>query len=228
MPLEDFRPMYCQLGCSSKADGSAQLTQGQTTVITGTFGPVEIQRNREKSDRLDVEVKLLPRVGQSGVDSRFIECIIKETVESSVRLAVHPRAGLNLSLHILEQDEGVISTSINASCLALADSGISMNFLFTAITVAVLKETPESEWKIVIDPCAKTIRKANESSILVFVFESRNQDIIATHIQAGKCGEAKFQESLGLARKASSSMFEFYRDIIKKKFSKEFESTNEN
>ena len=117
MPLEDFRPIYCQLGCSTKSDGSAQLTQGKTTVITGAFGPIEIKRNREKPDCLDVEVNLLPRTGQSGVDNRFTETVIKGTVELALKLALHPRAGLNLSLHILEQDEGVISTSVNAACL---------------------------------------------------------------------------------------------------------------
>ena len=222
MPLEDFRPMYCQLGCSTKADGSAQLTQGKTTVITGAFGPIEIKRNREKPDRLDVEVNLLPRTGQSGVDSRFTETIIKETVESSVKLALHPRAGLNLSLHVLEQDEGVISTSVNAACLALADCGIAMNFLFASITVAVIREVPDGDLKIIIDPTSKIIRKSHEHCLLVFVFESRNLDIIATHVQSGKCSEAKFQESLGMARKACSALFEFYRDVIRKKFSKEF------
>ena len=68
---------------------------------------------------LDVEVNLLPRTGQSGVDNRFTETVIKGTVELALKLALHPRAGLNLSLHILEQDEGVISTSVNAACLGI-------------------------------------------------------------------------------------------------------------
>ena len=220
--LDDYRPMYCQLGYSTKADGSAQLSQGKTTVIAGVFGPVEVKRNREKPDKMDVEVSLLPRVGQSGVDSRAKEATIREIVESSCLIALHPRAGVNLSLHILEQDEGVTSACINAACLALADSGISMNCLFAAVTVAIIKETAESEAKIVLDPCGKTIRKAANSCILVFVFESRNREIIATHVQSGKCSEGKFQECMGMARKASSAFFEFYREVIKKKFSKEF------
>ena len=61
----------------------------------------------------------------------------------------------------------------------------------------------------------KTIRKAADSCVMVFVFESRKQEIIATHVQSGKCSEAKFQECLGLARKASLPMFEFYRQVIK-------------
>ena len=104
--MEDFRPMYCQLGYSSKADGSAQLSQGKTTVIAGVFGPVEVKRSREHPDRMDIEVTLQPRVGQSGVQSRSQESIIHDIIKSCSRVSLHPRSGLNLSLHVLEQDSG--------------------------------------------------------------------------------------------------------------------------
>lgn len=221
---QDLRPIYCQLGYSSKADGSAQLSQGLATVLAGVYGPVEVKRNREKPDRMDVEVTLQPRTGQSCVDSRASEAIIHDIVESCVRIVLHPRAGVNLSIHVLEQDAGMIATCINSSCLALADSGIAMSSLFAAVNIAVVQETAESsKTKIVIDPTAKILRKSYKSCVIVFVFESRNQDIIASHIQSGKCSEANFQECLGLARKSSISIFDFYREIIKKKFSKEFE-----
>ena len=57
-------------------------------------------------------------------------------------------------------------------------------------------------------------------SQITFVFESRNREIIATHMEHGKINEAKFQECLGTAEKASSNMFESYREVVKKKFSK--------
>lgn len=222
--MEDLRPIYCQLGYSTKADGSAQLSQGLSTVLSGVYGPVEVKRNREKPDRMDVEVTLQPRTGQSCVDSRATEAIIHDIIESCVRVVMHPRAGVNLSIHVLEQDAGIIATSINSSCLALADSGIAMSSLFAAINIAVIQETEDSsKTRIVIDPPAKILRKAHQFCAMIFVFESRNQDVIATHIQSGKCSEANFQECLGLARKSSASIFTFYREIIKKKFSKEFE-----
>ena len=105
--LEDLRPLYCQLGYSTKSDGSAQLSQGRTTVLAGVYGPVEVKRNREKPDRMDVEVTLQPRVGQSCVENRTREAMIRDIIEACVKLVLHPRAGVNLSIHVLEQDEGV-------------------------------------------------------------------------------------------------------------------------
>ena len=220
--MEDFRPIYCQLGYSSKADGSAQLSQGKTTVVAGVFGPVEVKRSREHPDRMDIEVTLQPRVGQSGVQSRSQESIIHDIIKSCSRVTLHPRSGLNLSLHVLEQDSGVVATCINAACLALADSGVAMSRLFSAVSIGLIKDSSNDDSKIVIDPTAKMIRKAEESCLMTFVFESRNREVIATHMEHGKINEAKFQECLGTARKASSNMFEFYREVVKKKFSKEF------
>ncbi len=214
--IKDFRPLYCQLGWCTKADGSAHLSQGKTTVVAGVYGPIEVRRTRERPDRLDVEVTLLPRVGQSGVECRSSEAVIRQIVEAAVRTALHPRAGLHVSLQGLEEDEGLIAAYVNASCLALADSGIAMKCLFAAITVAVIDST-----EIVLDPDAKKLRKAKESCVMVFVFDSKNRDILASHVHSGHCSEAKFQESLGCARKASASMFDFYREVIRKKFSKE-------
>lgn len=115
--LEDFRPLYCQLGTSSKSDGSAQLSQGSTTVLSGVFGPVEVKRNREKSDKMDIEITLLPRTGQSGVEARAKETMIHDIVNTAVKVVLHPRSGVNLSLHILEEDEGILATCVNAACL---------------------------------------------------------------------------------------------------------------
>ena len=111
--VEDLRPLYCQLGYSTKSDGSAQLSQGKTTVLAGVYGPVEVKRNREKPDRMDVEITLQPRVGQSSVDNRTREAMIREITEACVKLVLHPRAGVNLSIHVLEQDEGTVFNLMN-------------------------------------------------------------------------------------------------------------------
>ncbi len=100
-----------------------------------------------------------------------------------------------------------------------------MTSLFAAVTIGLIQDNSDSnQSKIVIDPTAKMIRKAAKSSVIVFVFESRNRNVVASHIQSGCCSEAKFQECLGLARKASTAIFDFYREVVKKKFSKEFEA----
>ena len=46
-------------------------------------------------------------------------------------------------------------------------------------------------------------------------------DLKASHVE-GRCSEAKFQECLGVASNAVDKVFDFYRECVKRKFSKEF------
>ena len=52
-----LRPMFCCLGEVTRADGSAVLCQGDTTVVCGVYGPAEVKAAREVIDRAVVEVR---------------------------------------------------------------------------------------------------------------------------------------------------------------------------
>ncbi len=65
----------------------------------------------------------------------------------------------------------------------------------------------------------KQLRKMSCS--ILFVFESRKFDLLATHVEYGSCSEQKFQECLKSAQKASETIFKFYRETVERKFSKE-------
>ena len=42
-----LRKLHCQVGLITRADGSSQLSQGETTVVAGTYGPVEVRPHKE-------------------------------------------------------------------------------------------------------------------------------------------------------------------------------------
>jgi hypothetical protein len=42
----------------------------------------------------------------------------------------------------------------------------------------------------------KQLRQSN--SVILFVFENRNLDVLATHVEAGSCSEQKFQVSVSM------------------------------
>jgi ribonuclease PH len=42
-----LRKIHCRTGILSRSDGSVQLSQGLTTVVAGTFGPVEVKPHKE-------------------------------------------------------------------------------------------------------------------------------------------------------------------------------------
>ena len=98
-----------------------------------------------------------------------------------------------------------------------------MKYVFAGITVAVLKEDQNDKLVIDLDPDSVRLRRANTvEAVLTFVFESRDKGILASHIN-GKCSEEIFHECLSNAKSASDKIFQFYRDVVEKKYSKEIE-----
>ena len=98
-----------------------------------------------------------------------------------------------------------------------------MKYVFAGITCAVIKEKQSSKTVIALDPGSVRLRRADSvEAVVTLVFESRNKDILASHI-SGKCSEEIFHECLSNAKSASDKIFRFYREVVEKKFSKECE-----
>ena len=126
----------------------------------------------------------------------------------------------NLSFSVLEDEGGHISCAVNAVCLALIDAGFPMKYVFAGITCSVIKDKEKTV--IALDPDFVRLRRADKiEATVTFVFESRKKDILASHI-TGKCSEEIYHECLTTSKNASDKVFQFYRDVIEKKFSKEF------
>ena len=100
---------------------------------------------------------------------------------------------------------------------SLIDSGFSMKCVFAGLTCAVIKDD-KNKSHIILDADSVTMRKAsNIEAQVTFVFESRKKDILASHV-TGKCTEEVFQECLRIAKNASDKIFQFYREVVQKKF----------
>lgn len=45
-----LRDLGCELGLLQRADGSARVSQGKTSVICAVYGPGEVKVNKEQCD----------------------------------------------------------------------------------------------------------------------------------------------------------------------------------
>ena len=46
-----LRDLGCELGLLQRADGSARVSQGKTSVICAVYGPAEVKINKEQCDQ---------------------------------------------------------------------------------------------------------------------------------------------------------------------------------
>jgi len=147
--LRDITIDLCQQG---SADGSAVLTHGLTQVSVSVFGPREAKmRSQTIHDRanINVEVTVAPfsmgeRRKRSRGDKRILEfaSTIKSTFDPVVQTNLYPRSQIDIYVHVLQQDGGLLQTCINATTLALANAGIPLLDFVCAVTGGVHSATP--------------------------------------------------------------------------------------
>jgi len=208
-----LRPIFCSLGEITRADGSVMLCQGDTTVACSVYGPGEVRQARELIDRSLVEVCYKPRLGLPGVKDRDREEVITRTCTAAVLTSLHPRTAVTINIQEMQDSGCLVSTCINAACLALLDASVPLSFLLAAVTVAVTEDG-----ELMVDPTLKQAR--NSRAEAMFVFSSREEGAVSSVVE-GKLGHDQLQQALTAARLASKAIFEFYRETIRKKFSKE-------
>ena len=212
-----LRPLFCSLGEITRGDGSVVLCQGDTTVACAVYGPGEVRVTRELIDQAAVEVVFKPRMGLPGVLDKSREGMIQSTCTAAILTLLHPRTSISINLQEMQDDGCLVSSCLNAACLALVDASVSMKFLLAAVTVMVGKDG-----SILCDP---TLKQLSQSSVsLMFVFSNRQAGgvagLVSTHTE-GLVDQARLQECLSAAQLAAQHIFQFYKQTVANKFSKE-------
>ncbi|XP_050393972.1 exosome complex component RRP46 [Patella vulgata] len=208
----DLRPMTCELGHLSRSDGSATLTQGDTTVITSMYGPGDVRISKEIIDKATVEVTYKPKVGLPKCSDKLKERLIRNTCETVILSGLHPRTGIDIILQEMQNSGSFLSCCINSACLALLDASIPLKYLIAAVTCCI-----SDRGEITLDPDLKQEKKS--VAILTFVFDSKDFNVI-TVSTSGSFSNEQFQSCLMACREASKHVIAFYRESMLKKLSK--------
>ena len=204
-------PHFCEMSYLSKADGSVFYTQGETAVLVGVFGPVQVMMKNERIEGATIEVTYKSKSGQSGVDDRLKELTINGVCESAIMSALHPRTGITITIQEMQSHGGLLSACVNACCMACMDAGISMKYLFAAVDCGV-----RSNGDIVVGLDDKQDDIVGD---VMYVFDSKNGGVLASESH-GTISSQQLQTALAIAKDVSAKLFDFYRNAIKKKFSK--------
>ncbi|OMJ27812.1 Exosome complex component RRP41 [Smittium culicis] len=133
------------------ADGSSYYEQGNTKVLVGVFGPRESKQKGQVQTTeagLVVEIGVSPfstneRKKRSKNDKRLLELssLIKQTFDPIIFKALYPRSSIDIYIQVLQVDGGLLSASINATCLAIINAGIPMIDYVVATTAGFVSGT---------------------------------------------------------------------------------------
>ncbi|RLJ01173.1 MAG: exosome complex exonuclease Rrp41 [Candidatus Aenigmatarchaeota archaeon] len=147
---DQMRELKIEVGVLKNADGSAYLELGNNKVIVAVYGPREVKpRHVELPNRaiirckyamapFSVEERKSPAPSRREIE---LSKVIREALEPAIFLEAYPRTSIDVFIEILEADGGTRTASINAASVALADAGIPMRDLVSAIAVGKINGT---------------------------------------------------------------------------------------
>ncbi|XP_061576442.1 exosome complex component RRP46 [Cololabis saira] len=207
-----LREFGCEQSLLSRPDGSASFVQGDTSVMAGVYGPAEVKVSKEIYDRATLEVLVQPKVGLPSVRERSQEQCVRETCEASLLLSLHPRSSLTLILQELQDDGSLLSCCLNAACMALMDAGLPMSCLFCGVTCAI---GPDGQ--IITDPTAAQEKESR--ALMTFAIDSKARRVMMSSTR-GSFSVHELQQCVAVSQSASEKIFQFYRDSVRRRYSK--------
>jgi len=229
----ELRRIACAQGILNRADGSVKYSQGSTSVLVAVYGPTRPSRTKfEKNDRATIDVVVCPDVDKAAPKEKEYQKIIRKTFESVVLVEKFPRTVIRIVVQVVRDDGSLLSTMINAICLALMDAGIEMTSLVSSVTCFV--DPSSAKARIRLDPSySENERRTNpissssvssESKIVTdldcrtasvcIAFSANNREMsprVLASVTCGKFLSEQYFQCVREAARASSTVVGFYR-----------------
>jgi exosome complex component RRP41 len=135
-------------------DGSAYVEMGNTKVLVTVSGPHEVAsaqqaRASDAAAFVVCDVAMAPfatgeRKKRAKGDRRLQEyaLLIQDTLEATIQLHLFPRSQIDVAVHVMQADGGILPAAINAASLAVLDAGIAVYDLVTACAAGLIDGEP--------------------------------------------------------------------------------------
>jgi len=214
----ELRPIKMEVGVIKNADGSAYLEWGNNKIFVAVYGPREVHPHHlAKPDRGILRVfyrmatysvfdRKRPAPGRR---EKEISMIISDCIEPILFLELYPGTSFEVFIEVIDADGGTRCASTTGVALALADAGIPMKSLVSAVAVGKI------DGKIVVD-LSGIEDKAGEAD-LPCAITWYNKEISLLQFD-GNMDLNEMSEFLDLAKDALGRIHQIQLDALKSKF----------
>jgi len=218
--LEELRKIEAKIGTIKRADGSAYFAFGKSRAIAAAYGPRQLfpqhLQNPEQVllrcyyDMLSFSVTERKRPGPSRRGSE-ISYEATKALEPAVLVELFPNTVIDIYANILEADASTRCAAVNAASMALANGGVPMSELVTAVSIGKLDKT------LVVDVCKEEedYEEGEGATDIATAFLSKSGKLSMLHID-GNIRLSELKEALELAKKACKKIEEIQKETLKK------------
>src|SRR3989338_9058 len=230
--VNELRPMKARTGIIPNADGSAEFIIGKTQAIAAVYGPREMFpkfKQNPRSGILRCFYSMMPFSGSgerirpgTSRRSQEIALVMTKALEPVVDLSAFPNAVVDVFVELPQTDAGTRCAAISAAAMALAEAGIPMKDMVSAVAVGKVDNrivadldymeehvdefNPESKGQPVSDIPIAVIHNTKELTLLQMDGEISKDDLLS---------------ALRLGQKAIEQIYQLQKKALKERFVKE-------
>lgn len=224
----ELRPIKMEVGVIKNADGSAYLEWGNNKIFAAVYGPREVHPHHlAKPDRGILRVfyrmatfsvfdRKRPAPGRR---EKEISMIITDCIEPVLFLELYPGTAFEVFIDVIDADGGTRCASTTVASLALADAGVPMKSLVTAVAVGKI------DGELVVD-LSGIEDKAGEAD-LPLAITWFNGELSLLQFD-GSMDLEEFHKCLTLGKEAAEKIYQIQLNSLKKKYISIQESVTHN
>eukprot|EP00210_Caulerpa_lentillifera_P008430 g8042.t1 len=208
----ELRRLHCQFGTVDEAEGSVTFESGNTKILASVFGPHDAGRDRSeaKVGLITCQLSTAPfstgeRRKRSRRDRQMLEFanIVREAFQTNVLVELMPKSRIEVFLHVIEADGGVLSAALNAAFLAAADAGIPMRDLCGACSLGILQNTKLLDLNY--------LEETGGGPLLTVMYQRHREKILTLQLERSRISIQQLQEGIELALEGCKASADFIR-----------------
>jgi exosome complex component RRP41 len=222
---DETRKTEAKVGVVKRANGSAMFAFGGSKAIAAVYGPRKLHpqhfQNPQKAvlrchyDLASFSVSERKKPGPSRRSSE-VSYVISKALEPVLNLEAFPNSVIDLFILITEADASTRVAGINAASMALADAGLNMTELVTAVSIgkigdAIVADITKDEEDYCITKDGEEIKAATD---IPMSFLSRSEKIGLLQLD-GKVTKEDLKEAIELGKKVCKKVLEIQKKALK-------------
>ncbi len=219
--FDELRPMEAKVGIIKRADGSAMFKIGKTVALAAVYGPRALHptfmRNPEKGIlRCNYNMMAFSGSGERirpgpSRRSREISLVTEKALAAVLDLSEFPNTVIDVFIELLQTDSGTRCAGITAAVMALADAGLIVKDMISAVAVGNVGG------KAVVD-LSKEEEDHEDGAVDVPIAMTHKDNKITLLQLDGLMKKDGLFEVLDMAKTACNNIHEVQKKALKEKF----------
>ncbi|MFH0700877.1 MAG: exosome complex exonuclease Rrp41 [Candidatus Woesearchaeota archaeon] len=222
--LDELRPIEAKVGVIPNAKGSAMFRSGHTLAYAAVYGPRELfpkHLQNPKKGIIRCYYNMMPFSGSgerirpgSNRRAQEISMVMTSALNPVVDLSAFPNTVVDIFIELPQTDAGTRCAAICAASMALADAGIPMKDMVSAVACGEVDGTVVAD--LIYDEEAYD---AIVSDIPVAVLHNSKE--ITLLQMDGEISKASLIKAVELAQKVTEKIYQVQKAALKEKYARE-------